>query len=425
MFRPYNYLLLALLACGLMTNRPAQAQTADSVSTGAGYTQQVWYNLETGQAWSANAADWDLAFATSGMGSSIRINGGQGVRLWRYPDGDTADWATLDTTGMAENWPELHNDPAEWAMPAFSQGKITGDAFDLGWGRYSMVTHHVTGDSLYVIQDVEGTYGKLWIERLASGTYTFRYEELGSGNSQSFSLAKDDYDDRFHGYFSLKDSEARDLEPATDEWDVLFTRYITFLPTGPTPTPYSVTGVLLHPDARAIEVNNVADPATEPQPDTANFLRERNVIGYDWKSFVFQERRYAIEDSLVYFVEDAEGDVFRFIPTAFGGSANGMYYFESEKTSTATGQHTWTAGGIDLDVYPNPVTGGVCYLRGLEEVREPMRYHLHDLQGRRLKEGLLNAGAQARIDVHELPHGLYLLHVQSGNSTRIAQIQIQ
>ena len=426
MLRTYNYLLLALLACCLITLRPAQGQTVDSVSTDSGYTQQVWYNLETGETWSYNADDWDLAFVASGFGSSIRINGGQGVRVWTYPDGDTADWATLDTTGMAQNWPQLHNDPADWNLPAFSQGRVPNDAFDQGWGVYDIVTHHVTGDSLYVIKDVDGNYGKLWIERLASGTYTFRYEVLGSDSTQNFGISKDDYADRFFGYFSLTDGKARDLEPPKDDWDLLFHKYITFLSPAPgVSIPYGVTGIMLHPNARAIELTEVADPESEPQPDTAQFVTERNVIGYDWKNFIFQERRYEIEDSLVYFVEASDGNVFRFIPTGFGGSANGTYYFNVEKTSTVTGQPELAFDQVKPVAYPNPVVDGSLYIGGLEQNSGINTYQIHDVQGRQLQQGSLRGGKTNRINVSELPQGLYLLQMQSGNKVHTTRIQVQ
>ena len=38
--------------------------------------------------------------------------------------------------------------------------------FDMGWGIYSMITHHVTGDSLYAIKTVGGDWKKLWIQKL-------------------------------------------------------------------------------------------------------------------------------------------------------------------------------------------------------------------------------------------------------------------
>jgi hypothetical protein len=419
--------LFALTIVSFVGSLPLAAQPAlDSVSIGAGYTQQVWYNLNTGQTWSAEASDWDLAFSITGFGSSIRTNDGAGVKLWCYPDGDTAAWNSLDTTGMAANWTELHNSAAEWGVTAFSQGKVPGNDFDLGWGQYSIITHHVTGDSLYVLQDVDGNYKKLWIERLASGTYSFRYADLDGGNELSFDINKDDYDKRVFAYFSVADGVARDLEPATDEWDLLFTRYITPLQFGPSaPVPYGVSGILTHPGLRSVELNGVADPSTVSAPDTSTFSTERNVIGYDWKSFDFQTNDYLIEDSLVYFVEDHEGKVWRLIPSDFGGSADGMFYFSREEADAAVASLEASGNRAQaLRLYPNPAVGDRVFIAGAPQAA--FQYSLHELGGRELRRGQVSLhNGPAALAIDGLPAGLYLLQLRSERGVETHRLQIQ
>ena len=57
----------------------------------------VYYSLENGIVKSETRANWDIAFTSSKMSASILSNGGSGVELYSYPNGDTNAWATVDT----------------------------------------------------------------------------------------------------------------------------------------------------------------------------------------------------------------------------------------------------------------------------------------------------------------------------------------
>lgn len=55
-------------------------QITDTVTTNPSYANEVYYNLQSGNEQSIQRNDWDLAFASDGVGfgsSTIRINGGK------------------------------------------------------------------------------------------------------------------------------------------------------------------------------------------------------------------------------------------------------------------------------------------------------------------------------------------------------------
>ena len=56
----------------------AQSQT---VSMQPSYSHQIFYSMENGEISNIDNTDWDLAFSTGSMSSSIRINGGMGAEL--------------------------------------------------------------------------------------------------------------------------------------------------------------------------------------------------------------------------------------------------------------------------------------------------------------------------------------------------------
>ena len=70
-------------------------------------TQSAYVNLASPDVVLVDNTNWDLAFMTP-LSAAIRINDGQGVRLWHVTDGGIADFdAPLDTTGKFETWTEL------------------------------------------------------------------------------------------------------------------------------------------------------------------------------------------------------------------------------------------------------------------------------------------------------------------------------
>ena len=50
-----------------------------------------------------------------------------------------------------------------------------------GWGKYSEITHNLSGVALYIIKTRNGAYKKIWIENKLSvdQKYSFRYADIG------------------------------------------------------------------------------------------------------------------------------------------------------------------------------------------------------------------------------------------------------
>ncbi len=127
---------LILTALTVFVGQAVSAQSVtDTVAQGAGYANQVWYSLADDDQGSAAKTSWDIAFEMNGINSSIIINSANTVRLWTYPNGDTSDWSTVDTTGLS-TWSSLYNDETDWSRGAFNVTADPDNDFDLGWGIY-------------------------------------------------------------------------------------------------------------------------------------------------------------------------------------------------------------------------------------------------------------------------------------------------
>jgi hypothetical protein len=317
------YLLLALFVLSSCNDpvEPDQPVTlADSISMGAGYADEVFYSLDNGIVKVSPRSSWDIAFSTNPMSSTVLINEGYGVELYAYPKGDFAAWDNVDTSGMAE-WPALYNADTAWYFGAFDRNE-TGHP-DYGWGVYNTQTHDVVGDSLFIIKTSDGSLLKIFIEKRAamSNSFTIQYGSIDqAGESKEIACAP--YTDKNFVYFSLASGEILDIEPDSDSWDLLFTKYYD------ESIPYNVTGVLTNMEIETAEIRDT-DPGLA-DPSTAEFSSHISVIGSDWKTFDMGTFQYLIEPDRCYFVRRGD-DTFKLTFTGTDGSASGKIVFDIEK----------------------------------------------------------------------------------------------
>lgn len=396
-----------LLIAGMILIQKVSAQAVlDTVFTGAGYANQVWYSLQNDNQGSAAKGNWDLAFDASGFGSSIHVNTVGGAVLWLYRKGDTAKWSSIDTSGI-ETWTKVYNSDTSWSLGAFDQGMILSNPNDLGWGVYNSTTHIVTGDSLYIIKLGNGAYKKLWIESLSGGAYYFKYADLNGSNEKSGSIPKSTYTGKNFAYYSLQNNTALDREPVSVSWDLVFGQYNTFIPT-----PYVVTGILHNKGVRTAQAKPVSDPATYINWSGHTYRTAINEIGYDWKVF---SGTFVIEDSLVYFVRTRAGDLWKLIPTGFGGSANGGYMFSKEKLQSAKVKDAAGNTFASLSVYPNPSSGNnVSVVYDFENRVTAAQISVSDLNGKQVFTDRLdnNAGLHLyTLKTESFNKGIYVVSI--------------
>ncbi len=399
-----------LLSIGILTGLTTSAQMViDTVTIGAGYANQCWYSLENDEQVNVPKNDWDIAFETTGFGSSIGINPAIGTKIWAYP-GDTGQFATLDTAGMS-SWTQLHNSDTSWAYGALSQNQ---SGLDLGWGTYSTITHQVVGDELFVIELSNGVYQKLWIQSLASSVYTFRHATLDNSMDMTHTLAKSNFTNKNFGYFSLQNHQEVDKEPANTDWDVMFGQYEASQVGW-----YLVSGVLANAGTQVAKAHPVNDSSTYVDYHLHTFDTKINGIGYDWKSFNFTVG-WVLEDSLVYFVETQEGDIWKMVFTGFSGSSAGQFIFGKEKlasNSVAENQN------MILNTYPNPATE---QLNLTYNSHSPVTIELVDMNGRTVKVWQGYEGLQTKtVQISDLPAGMYTLMLQSDKGVNSERIVIR
>jgi hypothetical protein len=397
-----NILFIGLL----LTVAVAKAQ--ETVSIGAGYTDQSYYQLSTGATVMEPKNDWDIAFETAGSGWSILINSAVGTGLWSASN-DTTDFATLDTAGIS-SWSQLHNADTSWAHGAFAQNQ-TG--LDLGWGTYDMITHKVIGDEIFVIKLASGDFQKIWIKSLTSGVYTYRHATLDNAMDMTHTLSKSTYPTKNFVYFSLTNHTFLDKQPDAANWDLYFGQY------GASEIGYyNVSGVLLNYGVQAIDVVG-EDQASFNDFSSYTFESQLNIIGYDWKSYDFSAG-WVLEDERLYFVKDQVGDVYKIYFTAFGGSANGDFEFNKELISSVSVEESEINA---FTIAPVPASNGITIVYDLTK---EATFSVVNLEGKVLLNGVFSAGFNKEtLDVSSLTSGMYLIQVSTGTSFKTEKIIIQ
>ena len=397
-----------LCSFGLLASALTFGQTSDMVSLGAGYANESYYSFENGEVINVDNQNWHLAFDLSPFGSTIRLNRKQ-AELYDS-DQMVADWGTtIDTTGQFTVWNQHINGYDWWSEGAMDAAADGSNQLDLGWGDYNTVTHQILGSRIFVLKFTNGDCKKIVIESLIGGVYSIKHADLDGSNEVIQTVTKSDYSDRHFAYYHVVNNTVEDREPSNDSWEIVFTNYVLEL----APNYYSgVTGASHNSGVTVSKVSGV--PVATSTYNTWDTTI--NTIGYDWKVFDFATFSYNIVDSLSYFIQTEDGDIWKLIFTDFEGSANGNIHFTKEQIEYA-GIPVYE--GANLEVYPNP-TNAMLYINYAHDVKSVT---ITDMNGQLVLEKTVNISS---IDVSTLEEGIYLLRVQSqSGQSSVKRVVIQ
>lgn len=397
----------------------AQFGVSDSVSLGAGYMNEAYYNLQTMSKTYVPKMNWELGFQTNLMEAGILANHSYGVTVYQCPNTDIPGFLTLDTAGIS-TWASLYNSDAAWSQGALNAGRDTSNLFDFGWGVYDFGTHSVNGDSVFVVK-LSGTpdeYRKLYIQQKTdSGNYIFRYANLDNTGDVTTTLYVSNFAGKNFGYFSLRNDSALDREPLSADWDILFTRYYTYVASAGF---YPVTGVLSNIGVEVAQAGSVDLLTVNPANYINLYSNNISEIGYDWKTYNTNTMSYDLEDSLCYFVKSQNGNINRIVFTGFDGGATGNIFFQVLSVPTAINEGN--SGLRCMALYPN-VTSTAATLVFSSNRMEQFTVTIHDMNGRKVMHQNFAAGAglnQKQLNVNDLSKGIYTVRLEN-ESTKLVQ----
>jgi len=260
--------------------------------------------------------------------------------------------AQTDTTGMS-TWKPLHNSTLSWEYGAFNANSIESQ-LDYGWGKYNTINHEVIGDSIYIIKLASGEVKQLFIDKKISieNKYLIEYADLDETELTKETLDIGSYTSKLFVYYSIQDGVVIDREPAQTAWDFVLTKY-----SDPVFGYYTVTGFLLNEGTSAsyLLAADSASAYDAALADTTTFTDSIAVIGNSWYDY----EGYSIvpNKKRVYFVKQADGDIYRLNTTYFesgisGEGRVGVRYKKLYPTEEAVVEDTLAMGsGYANDVF--------------------------------------------------------------------------
>ena len=399
-----------ILFAALATSMVNAQEITDTVKT-SGNTMDVYYNLHTGEKFTADRDNWDIAFESKGFTASVLINGQKGIMLYSSPY-EVKDWASFDTTGYAA-WPTTQNSRESWSKGAFNHN--LSSEFDLGWGTYNVSNHVITGDSVFLVELEDGSMRKLYVNELASGVYKFTYANVDGSNEKTVELKKNDIGAQNFGFYSLKDEMFMVREPDTEEWDVVFTEYISPIPTGPGQfVDYPVTGVKINKNVQVAQRDGM--DVTSDDTSNLNWSTNMTEIGSDWKSW--NGTAYEYEEDRAYFVKLDGGQMWKMYFTKYEGGPLGNFYFVKEKMASGVGIETIAASRVN--VYPNPVNQGSAINISLDDNTQLVEVRVYNQAMQ-----LVSVQESASIATNDLVTGLYFMAVETTEGSAVKQLIIK
>jgi hypothetical protein len=392
-------------------------------------TESAFVNLASSDVVLVDDTNWDLAFMTP-LSAAIRINEGQGVRLWHVTGAAAEDFnSPLDTTGQFESWTELFNSTDVWQIGAFNMG-LDGFSDDnpgeFGWGQYAQTV--VTGTELFVIKLRNGEYKKIVIDELSAGTFYFYYSDLNNENGVQKEYSKSNFNGKLNGYYDLEKGESLDREPAIDQWHLLFSKYVQIIPDGQGGTqPYPVVGVRTNRGLKVAQLDNV-DVVNTPKPTPEEFSSIITEIGHDWKELNFSTFEYEMIKDRVYFVQKFEfqkvndetvevpvGDLYKLVFTGFEG---GAFTFDIADPTLSVNETNYD--NSKFAVYPNVISKNEALslvYAGSEFGQANL--NIYSSTGSMVYTQSVNLSQNVQIsniNTADFNSGVYFVRIQKGNS---------
>lgn len=412
----YSFLFILFMSIQLQAD-----PVRDTVSMGAGYANDVFYSLDSGIVKIETRANWEIAFYTNRWSAGIQMNDGGGVKLFTYPLGDKNAWNNVDVSQIDE-WTPMVNSDTVWEDGAFNRHALGHP--DYGWGIYNTINHSVNGDSLFIVKLANGSLKKLFIEAKNSvtNTYFFKYADIDGSNEKSEVLDITPYmDNRMFLYYSLSLGMAIDREPDINSWDLVFSRYSAIVyDNNNQPSDYVVVGIASNNGVGVAKHHPVevgfADWMAKP------FEEYRTPIGHEWKEFSMSQFAWTVEDSLVYFIKNRNGNIYKFYPEFFSGQATGSTGFVKELLSFSGLLDSHQRDNA-LVVSPNP-TSGLLRLGVNDEVVSTAEVVFYDLAGKRVHSALVN-DRFASVDLRHLHDGLYIAEMRINGRLLLAKVMLQ
>ncbi len=308
---------------------PAKGTSQHStVDMGEDRLEQFFYNIESGKiVHTSYVNSWDLAFETSPTGYHVFMNGAKTSSIYVY---NTHKTSLADVTG-----PPAGLTQTDWGFDApcgLPDSTYIGD-----WRKSG---RSMSKNEVYIVRwspdGLKYVYYKFMIVSMNADNYIISYGYCDNTVTKMMTLPKDN--NYNYTYFTFEDGgKIVEMDPPKSTWDIVFTRYrhIYYDYENFPSYPYTVTGVLLNPyntTACADSVTGYNNIKTDIITSKA-FIKDRNVIGFDWKSYDRIAGKYTVNPNKCYIIKTQDEQFWKlhFIDFYSSQGVKGSPSFEYER----------------------------------------------------------------------------------------------
>jgi hypothetical protein len=270
------------------------------------YTNQIYFNFSSGSIVRENKnSEWVLAFECLDSGNQIRVNSSD---LWGLAHTGSTDMSSDFRDKETYLWEsdKADGNPDSTAVGAWmslDEGEpvYTGEVMLLG--KYDGISY--TAEK------------KVQFIKVDEISYVFLVSDLELSAADTVEVLKSESFNYLH--YSFENNELKILEPAKDQWDILFTQYFTILFTDDgIPAPYYVRGVWLNPNRVESALDTIIHFSDVNASNALNneFVSAQDAIGHDWKSVEVDQAsnsaEYKVRPGYTYIVRDLENHLYKF-----------------------------------------------------------------------------------------------------------------
>jgi hypothetical protein len=292
----------------LIYNRIAEA---DLVSEpGKDYQNQLYFDLSSGELKAQNNREaWDFGFSCDATNPNIFTNSSLLMSVAATGSSDFS--ASFNPDDYEFNFERINKyQQKAWITYDFENTIPLNQVFIIDMGRD--LNNQSRGFKLLQIQSFDGS------------AYRIKISDLDhSDNSEINVPINSTYNNLFVS--ASNPNTVLTLEPAKEEWDLFFTRYMERLTDSIDTLDYSVTGCLLNPyQTKAyFHEESYRDETVNYSNLNRNYIVESsyitntNTIGHDWKWFDLDQSTFTVLDKKSYFIKDLEGIDYKLRFTGF------------------------------------------------------------------------------------------------------------
>lgn len=260
------------------------------VEMGEDYANQVFFDFESGRVVHMSLINsWHLAFESSTDGYHVFMNGGADVFVYNTHETDFAK-VNDGPSAFSKDW-------------MFDRPCGLNDSTAIGDWRQKNEVYIVKINDTYEPNNLK----KIRLVSVTSDAYVFEYADLEESIPHIVTLPKDN--NYNYSYFSFSGGgQIVQPDPPKNSWDIVFTRY-RFIYYDLDNFPYIVNGVLTNPyntSAYASDSSSASEAFDGPEVLDLPYKKHRDVIGYGWKKYDFDEERYKIDKTKRYMIHNRE-----------------------------------------------------------------------------------------------------------------------